>query len=278
MRLRSLPEYSVLMSTYAMDVPEHLDDAIKSMVNQTVPFLDLVLVCDGPLSEKLDLLLKKWGEELGSRIKVVRLPDNRGLGEALKLGLRECECDIVARMDSDDISRPQRMEILLSKMVEEQLDLVGGAIEEFDLVPGDMGRVRMHPLMEIEIDACMKRRNPFNHVSVVFSRRAVEGAGGYEPFRWLEDYWLWARMAKSGCRYANVPDVVVDVRTGEGMYARRSNFSYLRSQIRFFGELRRLGLVTRMEQVRAIAERSLASLLPTPFVKVAYNKFLREDA
>ena len=278
MRLRSLPEYSVLMSTYAMDVPEHLDDAIKSMVNQTVPFLDLVLVCDGPLSEKLDLLLKKWGEELGSRIKVVRLPDNRGLGEALKLGLRECECDIVARMDSDDISRPQRMEILLSKMVEEQLDLVGGAIEEFDLVPGDMGRVRMPPLMEIEIDAWMKRRNPFNHVSVVFSRRAVEGAGGYEPFRWLEDYWLWARMAKSGCRYANVPDVVVDVRTGEGMYARRSNFSYLRSQIRFFGELRRLGLVTRMEQVRAIAERSLASLLPTPFVKVAYNKFLREDA
>ena len=113
-------------------------------------------------------------------------------------------------------------------------------------------------------------------MSVVFDRHVVDNAGGYEPFPWMEDYWLWARMISRGCRCANIPDVVVDVRTGEGMYARRSNTAYLKSQIRFFAELRRLGLVNRVEQAKAVVERTGATLLPTSLVKFAYNKLLRE--
>ena len=179
-------------------------------------------------------------------------------------------------MDSDDISRPARCEILLSKMISEGLDLVGGAIEEFDRAAGDMGVVRMPPLTKKDIDTWLKGRNPFNHVSVLFDRHVVEGAGGYEPFPWMEDYWLWARMIARGCRCANVSDVVVDVRTGEGMYARRSNVAYLKSQVRFFAELRKLGLVGRADQVKAVAQRTMATILPTSLVKLAYNTLLRE--
>lgn len=82
-------------------------------------------------------------------------------------------------------------------------------------------------------------------------------------------------MIAKGCRYANVPDVVVDVRTGEGMYARRSNMGYLKSQIKFFSELRKLGLVGRAGQAKAVAERAVATLLPTGLVKPMYNKLLR---
>ena len=92
----------------------------------------------------------------------------------------------------------------------------------------------------------------------------------------MEDYWLWARMIAKGCRCANVPDVVVDVRTGEGMYARRSNMAYLKSQVRFFSELHKLGLVSRAGQVKAVAERAAATLLPAGLVKLAYNKLLRQ--
>ena len=182
----------------------------------------------------------------------------------------------MARMDSDDISRPERCEILLSKMISEGLDLVGGAIEEFDRSAGDMGVVRMPPLTKKDIDMWLKGRNPFNHMSVLFDRHVVEGAGGYEPFPWMEDYWLWARMIARGCRCANVSDVVVDVRTGEGMYARRSNLAYLKSQINFFSELRKLGLVGRAGQAKAVIERTAATLLPTGLVKIAYNKLLRQ--
>lgn len=133
----------------------------------------------------------------------------------------------------------------------------------------------MPPLSKKDIDTWLKGRNPFNHVSVVFDRRMVEQAGGYEPFPWMEDYWLWVRMIAGGCHCANVPDVLVDVRTGEGMYARRSNKAYLKSQVCFFSELRRLGLVGRAGQAKAVAERAVATLLPTGLVKLMYNKLLR---
>lgn len=271
-----LPEYSVLMSVYKNDKPEFLDLAIASMACQTVEPKDIVIVCDGPLTSELDATLEKWQKVLEKQLTLHRLNENHGLGFALNVGLSLCKCDIVARMDSDDISRPERCEILLSKFISEGLDLVGGAIEEFDRAAGDMGVVRMPPLTKKDIDTWLKGRNPFNHVSVLFDRHVVEGAGGYEPFPWMEDYWLWARMIARGCRCANVSDVVVDVRTGEGMYARRSNVAYLKSQVRFFAELRKLGLVGRADQVKAVAQRTMATILPTSLVKLAYNTLLRE--
>lgn len=272
----NLFEYSVLMSAYAKDVPAYLDAAIRSMVEQTVPFHDLVLVCDGPLNDGLDSCILSWQDELGARLAVVRLAENGGLGSALAAGMPHCGCNVVARMDSDDISRPDRMAKLLAKMQSESLDLVGGAIEEFDKTPGDMGYVRMPPLVRSDIDTWLKGRNPFNHMSVVYDRHVVEAAGGYEPFAWMEDYWLWARMIAKGCRCANIPDVVVDVRVGEGMYARRSNQAYLKSQVRFFKALRELGLISGLDQAKAVAQRTAATILPNSFVKAAYNGLLRE--
>lgn len=273
---KSLLPYSVLMSVYAKDKPEYLDVAIASMAVQTVPFVDMVIVCDGSLTEGIDAVLDKWKGELDGRLTLHRLPKNGGLGPALAAGLPLCRCDVVARMDSDDVSRPERCRILLEKMISEDLDLVGGAIEEFDRDPGDMGSMRAVPLEKEDIDAWLKRRNPFNHVSVIFKRNAVEEVGGYQPFPWMEDYWLWARMIAGGCRCANVADVVVDVRAGDGMYARRSNSAYLKSQVRFFSELRRLGLIGRFDQAKSVAERAAATMLPAGMVKVAYNKVLRK--
>ncbi len=278
MSKNNLPEYSVLMSVYKNDRAAYLNLAIESMVDQTVKPHDIVVVCDGPLTHELDACLEGWQRRLGGALSMVRLSENHGLGYALSAGLPECGCDVVARMDSDDISRPNRCEVLLTKMVSENLDLVGGAIEEFDQKPGDMGVVRMPPLAKNEIDTWLKGRNPFNHMSVVFDRHVVDQAGGYEPFPWMEDYWLWVRMIAHGCRCANIPDVVVDVRTGEGMYARRSNIAYLKSQVRFFSELHKLGLVGRAGQAKAVVERTVATLLPTGLVKLAYNKLLRTKA
>lgn len=110
----------------------------------------------------------------------------------------------------------------------------------------------------------------------MFNRLAVDDAGGYQPFPWMEDYWLWARMIAVECKCANVPDVVVDVRVGNGMYARRSNKAYLESQRRFFSELRKLGLISKTEQSKAVIERTAAAVLPTSLVKLAYNVLLRD--
>ena len=272
---KKLPPYSVLMSVYAEDEPRYFDDAITSMAKQTVPFHDMVVVCDGLLTDGLDAVLSSWERELKGRMRILRLPENGGLGLALAAGLPLCGCDVVARMDADDMSRPYRCEILLEKMVAENLDLVGGAIEEFDKVPGDMGSVRAVPLDKRGIGTWLKERNPFNHVSVVFSRSAVEAVGGYQPFAWMEDYWLWVRMISGGCSCANVPDIVVDVRVGDGMYSRRSNVVYLKSQTDFYSELYRLGLIGRFDWVKSIVVRTCVTLLPERLVKSTYNALLR---
>lgn len=274
----NLPPYSVLMSVYVKDEPEYLNLAIQSMVTQTVPFEDMVIVCDGPLTDELNEVLEEWERKLDGKLCLHRLSKNSGLGLALAAGLPLCRCDIVARMDSDDISRSGRCELLLNKMAAQKLDLVGGSIEEFDREPGDMGSVRVVPLEKKDIDTWLKRRNPFNHVSVMFNRRAVQEAGGYQPFPWMEDYWLWVRMVACGCRCANISDVVVDVRTGDGMYARRSNVAYLKSQVRFFSELHGLGLIGRLDQVKAITVRAIGTALPAGLVKAAYNKLLRKKS
>lgn len=274
----NLPPYSVLMSVYAKDDPKFLNLAIQSMVTQTVPFEDMVIVCDGPLTDELNEVLEEWERKLDGKLCLHRLSENSGLGLALAAGLPLCRCDIVARMDSDDISRPGRCELLLNKMAAQKLDLVGGSIEEFDREPGDMGSVRVVPLEKKDIDTWLKRRNPFNHVSVMFNRHAVQDAGGYQPFPWMEDYWLWVRMIACGCRCANISDVVVDVRTGDGMYARRSNVAYLKSQVRFFSELHGLGLIGRFDQVKAISVRAIGTALPAGLVKAAYNKLLRKKS
>lgn len=274
----SATKYSVLMSVYRNDKPAYLDDAIESMANQTLPFNDLVLVCDGPLNDELDYKISIWQDKLGTRLNVVRLSENHGLGYALNAGLPACACGIVARMDSDDISRPDRCERLISCLIEDKLDLVGGMIEEFDKTPGDMGSIRNVPLTREEIIKWARNRNPFNHVTVMFRRDAVESAGGYQPFSWMEDYWLWVRMLSHGCACANIPDVLVDVRTGDGMYARRSNIAYLKSNAAFFRELRKLGFTSRFGEFFSVLQRVLVTFMPADLVKVAYNKLLRSKA
>ena len=79
--------YSVLMSVYERDRPDYADDAIRSMVEQSVPFTDLVVVCDGPVGTDLDAVIERWRGELGERLRVHRLAANRGLAGALRAGL-----------------------------------------------------------------------------------------------------------------------------------------------------------------------------------------------
>lgn len=274
MALSSAP-YSVLMSVYGKDVPDFFDASMQSMVDQTVPFAELVLVCDGPLSAELDRRIDAWAEKLGGRLVTLRLETNQGLGNALQVGLEHCSNDIVARMDSDDISRSMRCELLLKAMAEGELDLVGGAISEFGEKPGDLNSIRRLPSESAEIRRFSKKRNPFNHVSVMFKKEAVLAAGGYKPFYLMEDYYLWVRMLSRGCRCRNIDDVVVDVRVGSGMYGRRSGIRYLRSQKDFFGYLRNEGYISRIDYVKTMAARAIVSALPADSVKAIYGAFLR---
>jgi glycosyltransferase involved in cell wall biosynthesis len=167
----------------------------------------------------------------GVQFKVIRFDKNRGLGEALKTAVDNCSYELVARMDSDDIAVSNRFELQLCAFTEHpDVSIIGGQIEEFITSPDDVVGKRRVPQTDIELKKYMKKRCPFNHMTVMFKRSDVLEAGNYQDWFWNEDYYLWIRMALAGMKFHNLPETLVRVRVGADMYARRGGKKYFQSE------------------------------------------------
>ena len=121
------------MSVYCRETARNLETAVKSMLEQTVPPDELVLVCDGPLTDELNSVIDHISKDSPDTLKVVRLSENIGLGRALQTGLKHASNELIARMDSDDISCPDRCEKQLLFMKKHPgISILGGTIAEFE--------------------------------------------------------------------------------------------------------------------------------------------------
>lgn len=270
-------EYSVLMSVYYKEKPEYLRESMNSIYIQTVPTNDFVLVCDGPLNAELDKVIAEMHEKFGDRLKVHRLEQNRGLGNALNIGIKECRNELVARMDSDDISRPDRCEQQLKVFKRHpDLSIISGTVEEFSTFTEQVSVRRVLPESNEDIVQFAKRRNPFNHPCVMYRKRDVEAAGGYIDFPLLEDYSLWIRMILIGCQGYNIQEPLIWMRAGNGMYHRRSGIAYGKSQKRLFKFMYENGFITIQEYRTAVAERTIISVVPNSVRVILYRYFLRK--
>lgn len=268
--------YSVLMSVYYKEKPEYLRESIESMLNQSVKPDDLVLVCDGPLNEPLDEVIASFTEAY-KELTVVRLPENKGLGNALNEGMKYTRNELIARMDSDDISRPDRCEKELTIFQNNpDIDIVSGTIEEFDEAISKINSRRELPETNDEILEFAKKRNPFNHPAVMFRKSAVEAVGGYEDFYLLEDYYLWIRMLLNGSKGYNIKDPLLYMRAGSDMYRRRSGSRYAKSQKRLFKLMLTKGFISGKEYMAAVWARTATSLVPNDIREKLYKRILRK--
>lgn len=271
-------EYSVLMSVYAKENPAYLHDSMVSMRRQTLPFSDFVLVCDGPLTPELEKEIDWAGKAFKDRFQCVRLTENAGLGNALAAGISYCRCPVIARMDSDDLSRPDRCRLQMEAMEKGGYDIVGGALLEFDETPGDTGTLRISPETPEEILTFAKKRNPFNHPCVMYRKEAVLEAGSYQDFPGFEDYYLWVRMLKNGARGYNLPQVLLDMRVGNGMHKRRGGAAYVASVLRFQRYLRKEKFIGTAEYLKNCLVRTAVGMFPGSLRKKFYHLFLRRKA
>lgn len=268
-------KYSVLMSVYDRENPGIFRQSIESMMNQTLPPNDFVLVCDGQLNKELDAVICWAQETWGEIFQCVRLESNQGLGKSLRVGIEYCKNSIIARMDSDDISRPERCELQMNAMLKGKYAIVGGGVQEFKNVPGDTENLRILPERLGEIRVFSRMRNPFNHPCVMYRKEAVLAAGNYQDFTDFEDYYLWVRMLNQGCKAYNLQTVILDMRTGNGMYGRRGGISYVKSVIRFQKYLKDIHYIGDIQFVVNCVVRTLVSMLPNRFREIFYHRFLR---
>ena len=270
-------DYSVLMSVYHKERPEFLRQAMESIATQTVPTNDFVLVCDGPLNEQLDEVIVQMQNVFGQLLHVVRLEKNMGLGNALNIGIQHCKNDLVARMDSDDISRPDRCERQL-KIFEErpEFDICSGTVEEFTVQPQDVENKRVVPRTHEEILKFAKKRNPFNHPCVMYRKSAVLAAGSYQDFYLLEDYYLWIRMLLNGSVGYNVQEPLLWMRAGSDMYKRRSGWRYARSQYKLFNYMKKKQMITLYEFCVSVTIRLISAIAPNSIRQNMFRKFVRK--
>lgn len=255
--------FSVVTSVYKNDKPDFVRVALDSMlVYQSVKPDEIVLVQDGPVPPDLSSLLDEYETKYLEVIHVIRLENNGGLGNALKLGVENAMFDIIARMDSDDICLPDRFEKQLAYLeAHPECDIVGGQMTEFIDSPDNIVGRREVPLTNEEIYQFMKSRCALNHVTVMFRKEAVLKVGNYQDWFWNEDYYLWVRMMMSHCVFANIPDVAVNVRSGADQYARRGGKKYFDSEIGIKKLMLKNGMITRKEYLINYIERFIIQLL-----------------
>ena len=270
------PAFSVLMSVYAKDRPIWVREALDSVLSNTVKPAEVVLVIDGPIPADLQAILTEFSSKY-PQIKLYPLAKNGGLGPALAYGLQRCAHELVARMDADDISLPDRFEKQLAYFVTHpDTAVLGGQIQEIDGESLAPVAIRTVPQMDPQIKKFLQLRSPFNHVTVMYQKSTVLAAGNYQPFYFVEDYYLWARMAAKGYKMANLPDILVKVRVDISMYGRRGGWKYFKSNLAMSEKLRELKLIPLTTHAfNACIRFCVQVLMPNSVRSYFYRKALR---
>lgn len=270
-----MKEFSLLMSVYRQEKTAYLDNCFDSICRQSVLPAEIILVEDGPLTTELYESIERQQKRLPMMKRIV-LEENKGLGVALNKGMEACSCDIVARMDTDDICVDDRFEVQMKYMEEHpEVDVLGAWITEFDHVPTNVVGIRTVPEDNEEIYSFGKKRNPINHPVVMFRKKAVMETGGYMPCYLFEDYFLWARMLMKGYVFHNLQQPLLLFRRSPDMIRRRGGLAYACHEILFLLKLRELGYISTFGMLRNVSQRTIVRILPNGVRSFIYKYLLR---
>lgn len=271
-------KFSVLMSVYIKENPTFLVEAVQSILQQTLKPSEVVLVEDGPLTPELYQAIEKLTTQSVIPIKRYPLEKNRGLGLALQYGVLQCQYDVIARMDTDDIAVEDRFEQQFNLMERENLDLLGGHIAEFIDQPEDIVSYRRVPTHHADIVTYQRMRSAFNHMTVMFKKEMVLKAGNYEDGLYMEDDLLWLNMISAGAKTGNVDQILCKVRVGAGMFERRGGLRYLG----FYRQARQKMLSRKQisygEYLKSIMIQAVVALCPGFLRQLIFLKLLRKKS
>ena len=265
---------SVLMSIYFNEKPEYFRESLESIKNQTYEIDELVLVKDGALTDGLEEVIKKYKDILN--IKEVPLEKNVGLGLALREGILHCSNEIVVRMDSDDISREDRIEKQIKILLENnEIGIVGSNSENFSKKIGDLKIFGVYPEKDKEIRKFMKRRCPFLHPTIMFKKSKVIECGNYKDLLWFEDYDLFLRILNYVKGY-NVQENLLYFRANEEMFERRGGLIYIKREVKALTKFYKRGDINFYYYVTNLIIRIGVRICGNKLRSLIYKKILRK--
>lgn len=266
----------MLMSLYKKEKPEYLRLAIDSILNQTVSPDEITIVKDGLLTPELDAVLEEYSKK-SDVFNIVGYEKNRGLGLALNYGLEHCRNELVARMDTDDIAKPDRCEKQLKKFEENpDLSLLGSSVDEFYTDPEHVVSRRVIPTSHKEIYEFAKRRSAFNHPTVMYKRSKVLGLGGYGNLRRNQDVDLFGRMLYSGLIAGNIEESLLFFRSNDDLAKRRKSWENTKSYIDTIKKFWKMGYSSFSDYAMIAVAQTSMFLMPVKLQHLVYKNFLRK--
>lgn len=270
-----MEKYSVLMTVYKKDNPVFFSLALDSMIHQSYPPDEIVLVKDGPIVESLQSVIDSHKSE-GAPIVEVQLAQNVGLGLALNAGIRAVRNELIARMDSDDYSLPTRCELQVREFERNpDLDIIGCPVLEFtDDIDHIVGE-RKVPLTNASIYQFAKKRDPFNHPTVMYKKSAVEAVGCYSDYRKNQDTDLWIKMLQNNAVCMNLAEPLFRFRFDQNTYQKRKSWINTKILIEIRYKAWKSGFNSFGEFLTVAAAQLGMYVLPVGFQKFLYQKILR---
>lgn len=270
--------FSVLLSLYFKENASYLDLCFESVwFKQSIKPSEIILVLDGPIGEELIYCVEKWKKNIGLSLMVVALSKNVGLGNALNEGLKYCSNEWVFRMDTDDICTPDRFDKQI-QFIKSNPDIVlfGGQVLEFETDPKYSNVLKSVPTTDEQIKLFSRKRCPFNHMTVAYRKDVIQKLGGYKHHLFMEDYNLWLRVIGAGYKVANLEDVILYARVGNGMHARRKGYEYIKSEKKLLNLKKELKIQNPIHANILFLIRSAFRLIPSSLLGKIYNTFLRK--
>jgi glycosyltransferase involved in cell wall biosynthesis len=223
-----MTDLAVTMSVYSKDRLDYVTECMESILNQTFSDFHLYIAFDGPVSLQIE---DYFGRLKDKRLKLFRLKENGGLAKALNFLLEEVfknpDYKLIARMDADDISIPDRFEKQYKYLRDNPgISCVGSWHEEIDKAGNHLYFIKL-PTDHLSLRRRYFTRSPFAHSSVMYRRQLIETAGFYPTDTVLmEDNVLWGRALKCDLKFANIPEYLLKFRIDKDYYRRRSGVKY----------------------------------------------------
>ena len=264
---------AVIMSVYRSDSLEYLKSSVESILTQTFNKFTLFIYRDGVVPTDVDEYLSTLDLE-NEAVTFFTSENNTGLANALNklidIVLLEGSFEYIARMDSDDISKPER----ISKQVafletNKHIDVCGTSCHEFGASLEEKHLPESHEqLLNFSVTHC-----PFIHPSVMF-RTSVFLSGIRYPVdtSLTEDMALWFILLNEGCKFSNINEILLDYRLNENTIARRTGADKAFSEFKIrFSNMRTLNKVS-IRNVTLVFARLVFHVLPNSVMKLAYKR------